>query len=182
VRQRYRLTLLLGFAALGTAPLGAQAMDPLHSLEFMEGGWSGGPSLGTAQSEGRFTIRRDLGGRVLLRRDHMTYAVGPKDRRTLDILLVMAPGAEGTGFQANYFDSDGHVLNFKSARVISDSLVVFVSESGIGRPMFRLTYEKVGRHGLRIVFSTEGKASGVVTTIADGVATRYDELLFRSAP
>jgi hypothetical protein len=174
-----RLPMLLLSILIPSIVAGQAKGDALKALSFMEGQWSGGPSRGLVKSSGAFVIQRDLSRRVLMRRDHVTYTVDaatpnlPVKKGRLDILVVMAPREDGKSFQANYFDSDGHVLNFHSTRVIADSLVEFVSDPVADPVVFHLVYEKVGADGLRIGFgSADVKQPTLVNSLTDGVAKR----------
>ena len=134
------LTLAL-FAAL-LAPAGA--WDSLH---FLEGEWIGEGSGQPGQGTGGFSLRRELDGKILVRRNRAEYPA-TKDRPAYlhEDLMVIYPDAK----RAVYFDSEGHVIHY--AIEADGKSAVFVSEPDPAAPRYRLTYRTTGADTISILF------------------------------
>lgn len=140
------LWLLLPGLALSAPP-----PDPLAGLAFLVGEWAavaGGGEPGQAVGGG-FSLQRDLGGAVLVRRSRAEYAPRPGQARgeVHHDLMVIHP--EGGGLRAVYFDSEGHVIRY--AVTVEDGRATFESEPGPG-PRFRLVYQRKGADEVAIAF------------------------------
>lgn len=125
--------------------------DPFAGLAFLVGEWTataGGGAPGEAVAGG-FSLRRDLGGAVLLRRNRAEYAPGPGEERgrVHDDLMVIY--AEGGGLKAVYFDGEGHVIRYRVSAEAGRA--TFESEPGPG-PRFRLLYQARGEGEVSISF------------------------------
>jgi len=113
--------------ALPPAPTAGPEWDPLRGLL---GTWEGADQArGTS---GRFTLAPDLGGHVLVRRNHDDTPRGPHD----DLMIVFQ---SPTGFRASYFDNEGHVINY--AITVSGPHIELASDEVPGAPRFKLVYE-----------------------------------------
>lgn len=148
-------------------------VDPLTPLRFVAGDWTGTDGKGEVRSNGRFSIKSDVGGKILVRRDRAQYIGSDRKTHQLEILVAMAPREDGHSFQANYFDSAGHVLNFVSKRVVPGSLIEFISDPVADPVIFRLVYEKAGPDGLRISFErADAKTPDAFAVVVAGTARR----------
>ncbi len=129
----------------------ARAADPLDGLAFLVGEWTatggGKPGEATAAS---FSFRRELGGRVLVRRNRAEYAPKPGEREAVVHEDLMVVHAAPPGLRAVYFDNEGHVINYAVA--IARGVVTFESEAGSG-PRFKLVYERRGEGEVSATFS-----------------------------
>jgi hypothetical protein len=82
------------------------------------------------------TLSRDLGDRVVVRRNHASYpAKDGKPASEHDDLMVLF--SEGGRLRAEYFDSEGHVIRYEVQAPANR--LVFLSEPSAGGPRFRLT-------------------------------------------
>jgi hypothetical protein len=129
----------------------AAPADPFAGLAFLVGEWTavaGGGKPGEAV-RGGFSLERDLGGAVLVRRNRAEYAPLPGQARGAahDDLMVVYP--EGGGLRAVYFDNEGHVIRY--AVTAEAGRVTFESEPGPG-PRFRLVYQRQGEDEVSIAF------------------------------
>jgi hypothetical protein len=115
------------------------ALEPLRPLL---GAWEGSdPNL---HATGRFTLEPDLGGRVLVRRNHNDSPQGRHD----DLMIVFAaPG----GLRASYFDNEGHVIQY--AVTATADRVELISDEAPGQPRFRLRYDLHGSDELAVEFA-----------------------------
>lgn len=141
----------LGCLASGNV---THADTPLSPLQFLVGDWSGGGDTDAGRSRGVSSIKADLNGHVLVRRDH-TDLPAPKGRSSasMDVLMLIYPSPQDGRLHATYTDSGGHVIQYVAARVEPDRLVEFDSEaSSPGMPTFRLTYTATASKDLQVKF------------------------------
>ena len=138
------LSLLLPGLALSQPP------DPFAGLAFLVGEWTatGGGKPGEAV-RGGFTLRPELGGAVLVRRNRAEYDPRPGQARgeVHEDLMVIHP--EGGALKATYFDNEGHVIRY--AVTAEPGRATFESEPGPG-PRFRLVYQRAGEDQVSIAF------------------------------
>ena len=170
--------LYVGAMILASRPLHAQgagtkAADPLAPRKFLTGDWVGSEGKGVVASKGRFSIKPDLAGKILLRRDQTQYVDSSGKSHPLMILVAMAPREDGHSFQANYFDSDGHVLNFVSKRVVAGRSAEFISDPVADPMIFRLTYERTPKDELHISFErADVRTPTAFVVMVAGIAKR----------
>ena len=157
-----------GFAQGQAAPSG------LSSIRFLVGDWIGGGGTDVGQATGRSSIKADLSGHVLVRRDHTDIpATKERPRSSMDVLMLIYPQASDGRLHATYTDSGGHVIQYTAARVEPGRLVEFDSDSSPNTPTFRLTYAVTGPKALAVKF--EMAAPGAPATfhsVAAGVLKR----------
>ncbi len=152
--------------ALTTA---AQAADPplqgaLAPLAFMVGDWRGvGDSLG-AGAGGDSAIHPELGGRLLVRRDHVLTKQGG----AFDIYMVTY--ADGSALKAEFVDTEGHMIHYGVTPGAGPS-AVFLSPPSPQGPGFRLTYAAVTSDRLHIRFEI-APPGGAFQTYTEGDVAR----------
>lgn len=141
-------------AALISVPTATSAADgqspaltgPVAALGFMVGDWRGdGQGVG-AGAGGVSAMHADLGGRVLVRRDHVLTKAGG----AFDILMVVYPD-QGDTLRAEFIDTEGHTIHY-AARPGPGPSVTFESPGSAQAPGFRLTYAAVNPDRLHIRF------------------------------
>ena len=150
--------ILLCCAAAGflTSGRATRANTPLAPLQFLVGDWSGGGETDAGRSRGVSSIKADLGGHILVRRDH-TDLPAPKGRpaASMDVLMLIYSSPADGRLHATYTDSGGHVIQYAAAHVEPGRLVEFDSESPApGVPAFRLTYTATASQDLQVKFET----------------------------
>jgi hypothetical protein len=142
----------------------ASTLDPaLQPLAGLMGTWEGRDA--DRHTSGRFSLRPEVGGKALLRRN---VNETPNGRHEDLMVLFHAP----TGLRASYVDNEGHVIAY--AVTASGDHVELLSDEAPGQPRFRLTYEMRPANELAIDFaiampgSTEFKhyTGGVVHRVA----------------
>src|SRR5215468_10338249 len=175
IKLKYARHLLLYIALIGSTPAQAQtdktgnAFDPVR---FLVGEWAGEGSSKAGQGQGTFSIKEDLGGAILVRRDHTDYPVANGNPAfSLDVLMVIY--AEGGQLRATYFDSEKHAIYYTAKSVVPGTSIQFVSVEAPGAPTFRLTYSKTGDDNMRVKFelAPPGKPDSF-STYAEGEARR----------
>ena len=120
------MLILALFAAL-LAPA-----STLDSLRFLQGDW--------IAEGGSFSLRPELDGKILVRRNHSQ----PTGGNPHEDLMVIHPGA------ADYWDNEGHVIHY--AVTADGRSAVFLSREDGAGPRFRLTYVSTGAHTVSIKF------------------------------
>jgi hypothetical protein len=136
---------LFVLAAFAQSP--APAADPFAALRFLIGDWVADSASGGGS--GWFSFSSDLGGKVLIRRNHSENP--PQSGRTPvhDDLMVIYP--DGSTLHADFYDSEGHVIHYAVSSP-SPGSAVFVSAAQPGAPRFRLTYKAAAADKIDLVF------------------------------
>ena len=134
----------------------APAPDPFAPLRFLVGAWQGEEGKGQPgqPSKGGFTLSKDLGGKVLVRRNFAEYPAqgGRAAFRHDDTMTIYA---EGSALKALYVDNEGHVIHYGVTK--EGDGAVFLSE-GPG-PRFRMTMapKSADLLGIRFEIAPPGK-------------------------
>jgi len=151
----------------------AQALVPrqLEPLAFLLGVWEATGSGQPGTASGSATFAPGLQGRVLIRTSNADYpasASGPASRH--EDLMVVHVNDRG-GVQADYFDSEGHVIHY-AVSLLAPGEVSLVSETQEGAPRYRLTYKLAPGDILKGQFeiAPPGKPDAFSPYLALGVA------------
>ena len=128
-------------------------MSPLDAVRFLVGSWRGEGTGQPGQGSGLASFQLDLGGRVLVRRNHSEYPpTAGKPAVVHDDLMVIYPAPGTARLEAVYFDNEGHVIEYAAEASPDGQRVVFVSETEPKMPTFRLTYTKVAEGVVDVAF------------------------------
>lgn len=147
-----RVPALCLFAAsvlLAQAP--GPVLDAFAPLRFLIGEWQGEDGKGAPgkPTKGEFSLREELGGKILVRRNFAEYpAQGDRPAFRHDDLLTLF--TEGGQLKALYVDNEGHVIHYSVAKAPEGEGVVFTSD-GPG-PRFRMTNLRKGADLISIRF------------------------------
>src|SRR5215471_8715546 len=175
IKLKRSLRLFLYFVLLGSASVQAQTdknSNPFDSVRFLIGDWAGEGNSKAGRGQGAFSIKEDLSGAVLVRRDHTDYpAANGNPPFSLDVMMVIY--AEGGQLRATYFDSEKHAIYYTAQSLVPGTSIQFVSGQAPGAPTFRLTYAKTGDDKMSVKFelAPPGKPDSF-TTYAEGEARR----------
>ncbi|HEY1425410.1 MAG TPA: hypothetical protein VGF50_01945 [Caulobacteraceae bacterium] len=120
-------------------------IGPVATLGFMVGDWKGDGQGAGAGAGGVSAIHADLGGRVLVRRDHVLTKAGG----AFDIFMVVYP--DQNGLRAEFIDTEGHTIHY-AASPGPGPKVTFTSPGSAQAPGFRLSYAAVKPDRLHIRF------------------------------
>jgi hypothetical protein len=115
------------------------------------GEWVGDGSGSPGEAAGEFTFASDLQNTILVRKSFAEYPAqnGRPAFRHDDLMIVYHSGGS---IKANYFDNEGHVINY-AVNFSSDSLsVIFVSDPSPASPRFRFTYTKIDNAKMKFSF------------------------------
>jgi hypothetical protein len=141
IKLRYARRLFLYFALIGSASAQAQTDktgNPFDPVRFLVGDWIGEGSSKAGQGQGAFSIKEDLGGAILVRRDHTDYpAKNGKPAFSLDVMMVIY--AEGGQLRATYFDSEKHVIHYTAKSIVSGTVLVQFFERRQTGPIFNFS-------------------------------------------
>jgi hypothetical protein len=154
-------------SALAASPAAADAplVGPLAPLAFMIGDWrAAGDSTG-AGAGGDSAIHPDLGGRILVRRDHVEIRAGGG----FDIYMLAYP--DGDHASADFVDTEGHTIHYVVAAGPGPS-AVFAAAGSAAAPGFRLTYSAAGPDRLHIRFEIAPPGGGYKTYTEGDVVRR----------
>lgn len=173
-----RVDVVLSFvvAALALAPVAKAAEPPLSArlapLGFLIGAWTGdeGHAESGQAARGTFTIEPAAGGRALLRRDH-TQVLGASGEVAQAIEQIMLVYPEGDHLRGDYFDGV-HAIHYADAVVVPGESVRFATAKAPGAPAFRLTYGRLPRDRVSILFEMRAPGDTAYRTIAQGAAHR----------
>jgi hypothetical protein len=119
--------------------------------DFLLGEWTSGESGGVpgSASAGAFTLAPDLGGKVLVRKNHAEYP--PAQGRPAivhdDLMIIYHEDGAAKAF---YSDSEGHVIRYGAS--VSPGRIVMLSEKVSGAPQYRLTYENIEAGKVKLLF------------------------------
>jgi hypothetical protein len=131
----------------------AAASEFWQDWSFLIGEWDVGEGGGVPgrASAGYFSLAPELGGQVLVRKNHSEYSAGKGKPAVIhDDLMTVYRGA-GTA-RALYNDSEGHVIHYTVGFSDDKKRITFLSEQAIGQPQYRLTYENLGHDAVNVVF------------------------------
>ena len=148
-----------------TAPLKPE----LTGLGFLIGTWGSGTGKvaetgGT--SRGASTITSEVGGSVLLRRDHTDlFGADGKPTGSFDQLMMIYP--DDGGVHADYSDGE-HIIHYTAAAIVPGRSVSFTTTASARAPSFRLTYEKTDPDTLSVRFDMAPPGQTVFAPIASG--------------
>jgi hypothetical protein len=112
--------------------------------DFLIGEWTAAESSGVpgSASAGGFTLTPDLGGKILLRKNHAEYP--PANGRPAivhdDLMIVYR---ESGATKAFYDDNEGHVIRYDVNASADKKKITLISEKAAGAPRYRLIYESL---------------------------------------
>jgi hypothetical protein len=156
-------------AAFAVALAGPALAEPLllgrlAPLSFMLGDWRGLGNATGAGAGGDSAIHADLGGRMLIRRDHVLTRQGG----ALD--LYMAVYDDAGRLRADFLDTEGHVIHYTATPGPGPS-AVFEAPGSAQAPGFRLSYAAAGPDRLHIRFEI-APPGGALATYSEGDVAR----------
>jgi hypothetical protein len=159
------IAALIAAPAIADAPsTSATLTGPAAALAFMVGDWEGTGDSRGAGAGGVSAIHPELGGRVLVRRDHVLTKAGG----AFDILMMVYP--DRGGLRAEFVDTEGHTIHYAATPGPGDA-VTFLSPGSAQAPGFRLTYAAAGVERLHIRFEI-APPGGDYKTYSEGDVVR----------
>ena len=129
-----------------------QTKDNWADWSFLLGEWIAGDSSGVPgqASKGSFSLALDLGGTILLRKNHAEYPpAGGRPAIVHDDLMIIY--RENGLTKAFYDDNEGHAIHYGVTFSADKKRIVFLSENPSG-PQYRLTYEDLQLGVAKVLF------------------------------
>jgi hypothetical protein len=143
----------------GELPRAVAKDDLWEPFHFLIGDWVGEGKEG--QGSGHFSLTPDLGGKILVRRNHAELpAANGRPASVHEDLMVIYKSQDGKSSKAIYFDSEDHVINYTVTFSPDKETLTFISATVPSAPRFRLTYQKEAedRVGIKFEIAPPGKA------------------------
>jgi len=172
-----RLTLLyLGFLLLPTFTFAQQikASDVWGPWQFLIGKWAAAASGEPGEGKGTFSFAVELQGKILVRRGRTDFPATPaRAAFAHEDLLIVYLESGSAAHRAVYFDSEGHVIQYRASFDAQGKVLTFASEPALASPTFRLTYRQGDNGALKVKFeiAPPGKPEAFITHV-EGIAHR----------
>jgi hypothetical protein len=120
-------------------------------LDFLVGDWTGEGSGKPGEGTGSFSFRPELDGTILVRRARSEYpATSGRPASVHEDLMVVYPGS--AGIRANYWDNEGHVIQYAVEIASAGDRLVMLSNAAPQTPRFRLTYSRAANDRVKVLF------------------------------
>jgi hypothetical protein len=110
------------------------------------GEWKGENESGTPSGACGFHF--DLAGHVMIRTNHAELSATALPH---DDLMVLTPDSGDDKARANYYDNEGHIIEYIAEWSADGTNLTFNSKPGSG-PQFRLTYKKLTPDSFSVTF------------------------------
>ena len=128
-----------------------ESNSPWQKWSWLIGEWVGDGNGSLGQRTGGFSLREDLGGKILVRKAHSEYpAQEDKPGIKHDDLMIVHAGEDSLSAEATYYDNEGHIINYSVS--FAESSIVFLSDKMPKSPIFRLTYRLLGTDDINVLF------------------------------
>lgn len=118
---------------------------------FLIGKWRGNGKGAAGEGPGEFTFNTDLDGKVLVTTNVQEFGA-TKEREAFKYRSLMVIFLEGLRPRANFYDNEGHVINYSVVFTDKPKKVTFVSDVVAGTPRFRFSYTEVSSDELKADF------------------------------
>jgi hypothetical protein len=137
--------------SINTASAQQAKGDPWEKWQFLIGDWDGAGTGKPGDGAGGFSLKPDLDGNVLIRKNHADYPAsnGRPAFSHNDLMIVYPAGITGEE-SAIYFDNEGHVINYSVS--FSDRAIILTSATSDNSPRFKLSYTPTEKDKVNIKF------------------------------
>ncbi len=134
-----------------THSFGQKSESPWAKWKPLIGEWKGEGEGKPGQGKGSFSFETDLGGKILIRKNHSEYP-GEAGRPAIihDDLMIVYAESSGDPSKSIYFDNEGHVIQY--AILYEESGIIMTSAATEGTPRYRLTYRFLDDKTLSVKF------------------------------
>ncbi|HZI89179.1 MAG TPA: hypothetical protein VFD83_01865 [Candidatus Polarisedimenticolia bacterium] len=163
--------MILALLAFMVRPLHAEPVpinDRWADLRFLIGEWDTEPTKSV--KSGNFSLTEDLGGAVLIRRNHAEYAPKPGEEQGLahdDLMIVYT---EDGKHRATFVDPEGHVIHYSI--LSSKGSATFESDAVPGAPRYKLVYERENEDRVSVKFFIAPPGGGYELYVSGRVKRR----------
>ena len=147
------ITLLLLTALPRQAPADVVS-SRWTDLAFLVGDWDTEPTKSV--KSGTFSLSEDLGGTILVRRNHAEYTPKPGEEQGLVHDDYMVVYNEDGKHRAMFLDPEGHVIHYSVTT--AEHSAIFESDPVPNAPRYKLTYdeEKPGQVSVKFYIQPPG--------------------------
>ena len=146
-----RILAVIAVIFLSVAPVRAEPVpvnDPWTDLRFLIGDWDTQATPGLIS--GHFSLKEDLNGAVLMRRNHAEYAPKPGESEGIVHDDLMIVDREGGTHRALFTDPEGHVIHYSISTGTHSAQ--FESDPVPDAPRYKLIYEEKDRGLVKVTF------------------------------
>lgn len=146
-----RTLAIIALLLLSAVPVRAEPVpinDPWADLRFLIGDWDTQPTPGLIS--GHFSLKEDLNGAVLMRRNHAEYAPKPGESEGIvhdDLMIVYR---EDGKHRALFTDPEGHVIHYSITTGTHSAQ--FESDPVPDAPRYKLLYEEKNPGVVKVTF------------------------------
>ena len=146
------ITTAIAILVLSSSIYGQQQASKLDKLNFLLGEWVGEGGGTPGQGTGGFTFNYNLQNTIIERHSYAEYpATAEKAAYRHDDLIIIYHSPDDT-IRANYYDNEGHVIDYTVNVDTLQKTVVFVSPQSLAAPRYRLTYDLIKTDTVSIKF------------------------------
>jgi hypothetical protein len=125
----------------------------LKKFAFLIGDWVGEGNGQPGQGTGYFSMKPDLDGKILVRKNHTEYsATSQKPAFTHDDLMIIYADKPGELSNAIYMDNEDHTIHYTITFSGDGKTIVFTSTPSASIPTFRLSYTQLDTSTLNLKF------------------------------
>jgi hypothetical protein len=155
------ILLLIVFCGSLLSSFGQPATD-WSKFKWLMGEWAGEGSGKPGEGKGSFSLKEDLGGKILVRTNHSEYPA-TKDKPAIihNDLMVVYTDYTGVPSKAIYFDNESHTINYTIS--CTDNSIVLLSEKIPQLPVFRLSYNKIDNETITVKFEMSQDGEKFIT-------------------
>ena len=148
--MKIKLMLLIPMFGLLTTCFGQQN-STWGKWNWVIGDWAGEGSGQPGKGGGTFSLKPDLGDKILIRKNHSEYPATENRPATIhDDLMIVYSDFTGNPSKAIYFDNEGHTINY--AITYPEKSIVLTSDKTPNMPVFRLTYTLLEKETINVKF------------------------------
>jgi hypothetical protein len=128
--------------------------DPWADYRFLIGEWVGEGEGQPGQGKGEFSLKPDLQGKILVRKNRSEYpAAGQRPAVTHEDLMILYRSDNKKETKAIYFDSEGHVIQYTPSFSADGATLTMLSDAAPSLPRYRLTYTKADNGVVKVGFA-----------------------------
>ena len=140
--KSHRIIIACILLISGQLIFGQQTKNPWEKWNYLIGEWVGEGNGKPGQGEGKFSFQTDLGGNIMVRKNHTVFPATSTTAQTIhdDLLMIYQSGSDGSQ-EAIYFDNEGHTIKYNVS--YTDKSIILTSPVSEKEMRFRFTYTMI---------------------------------------